>query len=1173
MQVVPAEVKDVADWPRLLAGPIVRRVTRDRAHIWICTKMACDAKVVLYDGADVVHNTTSPPLSPSAPFKALDSIGQNLFVGVLAVDLNLGAGGHTLSYDVIIKEGSTERGLFKLGLLGPGSGIDPTDLSPLRTAVPLGYVDGKLPSFVVPVDHHEALRFAHASCRKPHGGEGVEPDAIELVDAQLEATRTTNQAERPQQLILTGDQIYADDVAPGLLALLIEASEKLLGWQEPIPSITTQNDFLIEPGWRTRFLSTVGLKELPPADGTDYSQSHLLRFGEWAAMYVFAWSDALWPVEQTTIPTYSVPDAPATLNETAVDALVRTAEALDVDLVPDGASKVTGVVKKLSEFDNKRVENWRALNPRILGYAGSVRVARRVLANVATYMMFDDHEITDDWYLNGAVHNRLRGIGETGAKKEVGRRMLRNGLSAYAFFQHWGNVPADFENDRQGRQLLDLWRHSGDTCRLKTHPNDADDLLDIGDAVAGIPPAPQTTPPTPASIDTHRAAFQRLRWDYAIDFGAHRLVVLDTRTWRFFPTSAPLTWSSLAPKIPPVKGDAANHGKAELEAIAAAWQTAGATDNTPALQRFADVLNAYKELALVVGGSAATLQAQLQSKFTVLVGEFDDLLDVIPGRPSQPRDPVGSLLHECINNPGAIPSIFSGTITSAREDVLRALREAVNFDFGPESDELTRIFAALVEFVEGALVHSVIGMTSAVLVIARNAGDDVARILGAGNTTAVQQATAAVQVVTGALDQISQQIGIDQLASALLRNGDSRLGAGLIRKQALGFMVTDPLRALGPPKKLTLLLSPAPIFGNRLVELAQRAKVFQLVAQGKAGEEELDFEAWTCNVPAMNDFLLAVKAAALDCAIVLSGDVHYAGSSVNDVHIDSTLTRYLQLTSSSTRNSDGMTRGLSRLDDLLYSDDGYVYFIQTDWPTTVQGGSSALDHLKNLAASKVTDFLDALGDAVDPVALYKDFTYWWDSTPGVLDNMRTTLQRALQSPVGTARAVVNEVAWEVTSTVDLLKDAMNDPLLSVFGDFLTAGQPAREHLRAFYEELGLDPRRALETDQVVIVDRLPDRITPYPVYNDRIRPGTAKFLSENSWQRRTVGHANVGFVKLKTRSTGDVLEVKHELRYYPIDGPKESSPPPVTRTDWMATLHRLGWYGFDPDPARTGAAP
>ncbi|MEZ4431806.1 MAG: hypothetical protein R3F65_05290 [bacterium] len=104
--------------------------------------------------------------------------------------------------------------------------------------------------------------------------------------------------------------------------------------------------------------------------------SHLVGFAEFVAMYVFAWSPVPWGLFE------KVPDDLAA----AFDALPRV---------------------------------------------------RRALANVSSLMVFDDHEVTDDWNIRRAWFEAVMGGG-------YGRRVVRNGLLAYAVFQHWGNDPAAF---------------------------------------------------------------------------------------------------------------------------------------------------------------------------------------------------------------------------------------------------------------------------------------------------------------------------------------------------------------------------------------------------------------------------------------------------------------------------------------------------------------------------------------------------------------------------------------------------------------------------------------------------------------------------------------------------------------------------------------------------------
>jgi hypothetical protein len=67
------------------------------------------------------------------------------------------------------------------------------------------------PKFFIPTDLNHLL---HGSCRKPHGG-GNSPDALSYGDSLLEKLEETDAKlnERPALLLLTGNQIYADDVS------------------------------------------------------------------------------------------------------------------------------------------------------------------------------------------------------------------------------------------------------------------------------------------------------------------------------------------------------------------------------------------------------------------------------------------------------------------------------------------------------------------------------------------------------------------------------------------------------------------------------------------------------------------------------------------------------------------------------------------------------------------------------------------------------------------------------------------------------------------------------------------------------------------------------------------------------------------------------------------------
>ena len=73
---------------------------------------------------------------------------------------------------------------------------------------------------------------------------------------------------------------------------------------------------------------------------------------------------------------------------------------------------------------------------------------RRAMANVPTYMMWDDHEVTDDWNLNPMWRDRVM-------TNPLGRAIIRNGMLAFALFQGWGNDPEKYTQGKPKR-LLEL---------------------------------------------------------------------------------------------------------------------------------------------------------------------------------------------------------------------------------------------------------------------------------------------------------------------------------------------------------------------------------------------------------------------------------------------------------------------------------------------------------------------------------------------------------------------------------------------------------------------------------------------------------------------------------------------------------------------------------------------
>ncbi len=152
--------------------------------------------------------------------------------------------------------------------------------------------------------------------------------------------------------------------------------------------------------------------------------------------------------------------------------------------------------------EKQRVEAWRDAVPRVA----------RALANVATYMVFDDHEITDDWYLSKRWRSRV-------LTAPLGRAVLCNGLMAYTVFQGWGNDPKAFQHA------------SG------ANPPDNEKLLDaIGSYVEDGSATSQTTRDSLEALlgMTQPVENPKVTFHYSVPGPRHLVRVLDTRTRRTY---------------------------------------------------------------------------------------------------------------------------------------------------------------------------------------------------------------------------------------------------------------------------------------------------------------------------------------------------------------------------------------------------------------------------------------------------------------------------------------------------------------------------------------------------------------------------------------------------------------------------------------------------------------
>jgi hypothetical protein len=361
----------------LLAGPILRRTESSRVCIWVATSTDVRVRAEIFD-----HESGSKSLPIGAGTSQGVQLGPRLFVHLVEATPKRGTfpGDKLLAYDLEIADGKRRKQrLEDLGLLD----------GPAR----ITYEGFDLPTFYIR-EQTPKLRLMHGSCRMLHG-KGI--DALGLVDAVI-GRHASDVNERPGALFLTGDQIYGDEVAGPLIGHLRKLGTELMG----------AGDAESMPGWPSLTdIPVYGRDDLAAEKAkltSGHAGNHLMSFGEFAAAYLIAWNPDQWPDQWP-----SAKEALARGNDTG--ALRRRAQE----------AKFTREIADL--------ERAREVLPRI----------RRALANIPTYMIFDDHDCTDDWNITLDWHESVR-------NSPSGRRMVANALAAFWAFQGWGNQPEEFDD-------------------------------------------------------------------------------------------------------------------------------------------------------------------------------------------------------------------------------------------------------------------------------------------------------------------------------------------------------------------------------------------------------------------------------------------------------------------------------------------------------------------------------------------------------------------------------------------------------------------------------------------------------------------------------------------------------------------------------------------------------
>ena len=545
------------DLPLLLAGPILRRVEPTLVSVWVALSKPATITLQVWEGR--AESGQGNSFLESANAVSTIRVGAQLHIAevtiVIAANLGKSLQADTIySYDLLITHDgvATPDNLTTLKMLEASDPDDPI------VRVPLGFEPKLLPSFAPPPSDIANLNILYGSCRRAGH---PDPDALALVDDLIfDDDRYKDARARPHQLFLGGDQIYADDVTPLHMLLVMDLAKRLIGGDgsDPIehvrldsiagkvvttdvdpdnpaaayeietPEVTADNPDL--PVDRDHFPEErrLSLTRRDAQFTSEDGESHVLSLGEFAALYLTVWSNAVWgdrvPDAMYADPA-ALPGPPRPFLWT--EELLATADILMPDLVfPDriaGHLYLPQKVKTLTDKQQQKAHDDRQqalhFNFSILReFHKTLPKVQRALANVPTYMILDDHDVTDDYFLNPIWRDRV-------LTTALGQAILRNAMIAYALFQDWGNDPSSYEGGPQA-QLLSL------IPQLFPEGADTGPDLTVADNIAKLFGHDlRNTPTADGRYDSGHSADP---WHFTIDGPAHRVIAFDNRTRRSY---------------------------------------------------------------------------------------------------------------------------------------------------------------------------------------------------------------------------------------------------------------------------------------------------------------------------------------------------------------------------------------------------------------------------------------------------------------------------------------------------------------------------------------------------------------------------------------------------------------------------------------------------------------
>ncbi|MEH6709867.1 MAG: alkaline phosphatase D family protein [Paraglaciecola polaris] len=401
----------------ILAGPILKKLSVNQVTLWLVTSHPVDITLRLMPDGQTEQTfalSQTAAIDKTRQHRSINA-GEHLYIHLIELTL-----AEPLPADCWIG--------YQLDFSPVDTDISPALLTDLISDI--CYPLRPTPGFVI---HSRLHKILHGSCRKPHHKSA---DGLVIADKLLSELQDTPQ-QWPSLLMMSGDQIYADDVAAPMLAAIHSVTPKLGITNETFAQSTVvdshalhsdqalynQRVHILPSDTNSQALRIPLFKSAEkPVFTTVHANNHLVSFAEVITMYLLCWSPECWNMANTNMP-----------------------KSID-------KNSVTGYQDELALIEQ---------------FVTGLPQVRRVMAHLPCPMMFDDHDITDDWNLTADWE-------QTAHSNDFSRRIIGNALMAYLLCQGWGNAPENFSDTLLNNVQLSLKNLGGEQ-----HDSTINDLLDF----------------------------------------------------------------------------------------------------------------------------------------------------------------------------------------------------------------------------------------------------------------------------------------------------------------------------------------------------------------------------------------------------------------------------------------------------------------------------------------------------------------------------------------------------------------------------------------------------------------------------------------------------------------------------------------------------------------------